>query len=125
MGKRKENTKDLQNLLVEESIHGGSASSYHTFEHPFILIEDLHDLHRPIYKEYEPVLNDDADDGEGEDEEGKAKQPSVPKPDPIISYPYLFKDSMPGHCPFYNPNPPSTNNSPNNASTSYIMCIMY
>ena len=52
-------------------------SNYHVFQYPYILIEDISSLHRPLYKEYVPA---------------KAKQKAT--------WPQLYLDSPPIHCPF-------------------------
>jgi hypothetical protein len=94
--KRSATTRDLTTVALEETIHGGSAE-YHVFKNPYLLIEDIHELYRPVYKEYDlTAVREQADT------KPTAAEAATTAPPPN-TVPYLFLGSLPGHCPFYNP----------------------
>ncbi len=94
--KRSATARDLTTVALEETIHGGSAD-YHVFRHPYILIEDIHEIYRPVFKEYDPNAVEQPDS-----KPAPAAAPSAPATN-VNAIPYLFLGSLPGHCPFYNP----------------------
>lgn len=94
--KRSASARDLNAVALEETIHGGSAE-YHVFKNPYVLIEDLHELYRPVFKEYRSESLDRSA------ENGKDKNAALDE------VPFINLVSHPGHCPFYNP--PTTDHS--------------
>lgn len=70
-------------------------SHYHVFRYPYIIVEDLHEVHQPFHKEYAPSSSS-----------SKGTKTALSS----TTTPVLYWNVPPGHCPFLPP-PPSQSKS--------------